>query len=161
VVSLDKKPSFTALSYTWGDPQPTHHILCGGVEIPVAKNLHEALVAWRADAGSSYMWIDALCIDQNVGHEKATQVPLMGELYATAKVVRVWLGPETKEAGLAFEHLQRVSAISVTNEVANPVLFQNELLRYQSMTRPIWIWAALTQSRSMFCILRRHREYCI
>ncbi|KAL2264610.1 hypothetical protein VTJ83DRAFT_7120 [Remersonia thermophila] len=44
----------------------------------------------------AHLWIDALCIDQsNSTQEKATQIPLMGEIYSRAARVVSWLGGDT------------------------------------------------------------------
>ncbi|KAE8138142.1 hypothetical protein BDV38DRAFT_282444 [Aspergillus pseudotamarii] len=43
-VSLDESPSFEALSYTWGPPQPTYNISINGHRaFPVHRNLRKAL----------------------------------------------------------------------------------------------------------------------
>jgi hypothetical protein len=39
-----------------------------------------------------FLWIDAICINQNDNKEKACQVQLMGEIYQQAENVHVWLG---------------------------------------------------------------------
>lgn len=46
------------------------------------------------DAGeeSMYLWIDALCIDQDNSREKGKQVDMMGFIYSHAESVIVWLG---------------------------------------------------------------------
>jgi hypothetical protein len=41
---------------------------------------------------SHWLWIDALCIDQANTHERQHQVQQMGQIYAKAKEVVVWLG---------------------------------------------------------------------
>lgn len=39
-----------------------------------------------------FLWIDAICINQNDNKEKACQVQLMEEIYQQAENVHVWLG---------------------------------------------------------------------
>ncbi|PNP60666.1 hypothetical protein FNYG_14603 [Fusarium nygamai] len=41
-------PPFNALSYTWGDPDPSEIISCNGVDIRIRKNLADALRRFRA-----------------------------------------------------------------------------------------------------------------
>lgn len=42
----------------------------------------------------AYFWIDAICINQNSIPERSAQVKIMGDIYAKARTVLVWLGPE-------------------------------------------------------------------
>ena len=67
----------------------------------MTPNLLQALHAIsRALAGDPvlpeepWIWIDALCINQDDKEEKAIQVPLMGEIFSKAQSVFVWLGPD-------------------------------------------------------------------
>src|SRR5215469_18429218 len=43
IVSLDEAMEYEALSYTWGDPGPTHPIICDGKTILIRSNLFQAL----------------------------------------------------------------------------------------------------------------------
>ncbi|KAH6649456.1 heterokaryon incompatibility protein-domain-containing protein [Chaetomium tenue] len=42
------------------------------------------------------LWIDAVCIDQGNADEKASQIPLMGEVYSLSGRVLGWLGADEK-----------------------------------------------------------------
>jgi len=42
-VSLVDEPSYTALSYVWGDPTITKPVLVNGIEVQVTLNLERAL----------------------------------------------------------------------------------------------------------------------
>ena len=46
-VALAQAPRFLALSYLWGDASTAHEIVLNGNKLPVATNLHLALVALR------------------------------------------------------------------------------------------------------------------
>lgn len=118
--------NFSALSYTWG---PCHRdgvhlrrpsaakenpttILCNDESVEVTDNLHDFLCLWVARQDSSmYIWIDALCIDQDNIPEKSQQVNFMGHIYTAAGQVLVWLGPEDDSTILAFELMQRLIAL--------------------------------------------------
>ncbi|KAF2034219.1 HET-domain-containing protein, partial [Setomelanomma holmii] len=77
VVNLDERPSFAALSYVWGNDPPTSFILH-----PLRRH----------PRSSHSLWVDAVCINQADMDEKATQIPLMGDIYSGAESVYVWLG---------------------------------------------------------------------
>jgi hypothetical protein len=90
-------PAYTAVSYTWGDGAPTERIILGGKTFLTRVNLWSCLyylgkaaksecVPWR------YLWVDAICIDQNNDQERNSQVRVMDQTYRDALVVSVWLG---------------------------------------------------------------------
>ena len=55
----------------------------------------EAVLRYAEGEGRKcYLWVDAICIDQNSDEERSAQVPLMRQIYGNAKSVLVWLGPE-------------------------------------------------------------------
>jgi hypothetical protein len=63
----------------------------------------------------SHLWVDAICIDQsNSTQEKATQIPLMGEIYSRAGRVLAWLGGD----------LTRVESFCWLHQVAFPALYR-------------------------------------
>ncbi|KAM0426030.1 hypothetical protein ACHAPT_008661 [Fusarium lateritium] len=99
-VRLDSKPKFWALSYVWGSREDPPFIRVNGSSFRVTRNLYDALHEYRrqflgqdADTNNSFIWIDAICIDQNNQNEKAIQVPRMSEIYGRCEHVLAWLGP--------------------------------------------------------------------
>jgi hypothetical protein len=106
---LEQAPDYEALSYVWGDPDPTMEIICNGQSVTVRLNLGNALARLRLSNSRRIIWADALCINQIDNEEKSHQVPLMGMIYSQAKTVVVWLGPgdvgETKEAAQIVEFI--------------------------------------------------------
>ncbi|PWY93145.1 hypothetical protein BO94DRAFT_583385 [Aspergillus sclerotioniger CBS 115572] len=64
-VSLDDKPIYEALSYTWGDPSDKVAITLEGVDFSVTKNLHMALRRLRHAESTRRIWVDAFCINQS------------------------------------------------------------------------------------------------
>ncbi|KAF3014751.1 hypothetical protein E8E14_009779 [Neopestalotiopsis sp. 37M] len=91
IVEIDKAPSYDALSYTWGNDDPSIAITLNGSEVKVRRNLADALAALRGQS-SRLLWNDALCIDQTSDPERSHQVQLMGDIYRHASTVFVWLG---------------------------------------------------------------------
>ncbi|KAK8849079.1 heterokaryon incompatibility protein-domain-containing protein [Apiospora arundinis] len=94
LVDLDDSPSFTALSYVWGEySSPARDTIdCNGCSIEVTRNCLSALRHLRKIFGAITIWIDAICINQAETSEKAYQITLMGQVYSSAQTVYAWLG---------------------------------------------------------------------
>ena len=87
---------YCALSYTWGDQQPSEPILCDGQFAYVTPMLREALRRFRL-AGEGVgnlatVWADAICISQSDKDEKSAQVLLMKHIFRDAAQVCAFLG---------------------------------------------------------------------
>jgi hypothetical protein len=106
-VSLEDKPDYVALSYTWGDPQDAKLITVGHSSVAVTRNLCSALEHLQSDNTVRFMWIDALCINQLDGEEKSWQIQLMSEIYQRASFVCIWLGPADKTSEQDMEYLRQ------------------------------------------------------
>jgi hypothetical protein len=91
---MDTAPSYEALSYVWGTPDPSTDIAiqCNGETIVVGNSLARALERLRLTNSTRTTWVDAICINQVDNEEKSYQVPLMGSIYSSATRVMVWLG---------------------------------------------------------------------
>jgi hypothetical protein len=61
-----------------------------------AWNRHEHLEHGDADH-EGLLWVDALCINQEDDNERASQVKMMGQIYARAVNVKIWFGKENNE----------------------------------------------------------------
>lgn len=137
----DPSPDYLCVSYTWGNPmlefddfessqdaqwQEMHKILLvqdfespGAHNQPlsylnVGKNLHHFLQELRAsgpDSSSSYLWIDAICINQSDLKERAAQVELMGRVYSSCREVIIWMGQEGPETKLAFDDMKFLNTV--------------------------------------------------
>ncbi|KAF7540204.1 hypothetical protein G7054_g1547 [Neopestalotiopsis clavispora] len=147
VISLDgvdedhPSDSYDCLSYTWGDPRDDRlpllyvppaskgisrrltgntnkRILVQGKFVEVSANCFHALERLNGDSQrQSWIWIDAICIDQSSALEKAQQIPLMGEIYKHAESVIIWLGQEDGGTRDAHNLLQRLSSIDPSSKV--------------------------------------------
>ncbi len=109
---------YEALSYTWATPlvglelkdpeTPWTILICElsnplhASSISMQPNLADFLVAAvsKIQRGNTNLllefWIDAICIDQENATEKQVQIALMGDIYANAKRVYIWLGKDKK-----------------------------------------------------------------
>lgn len=104
-VSLFNPPIYTALSYTWGNPDITKTILVNGVKVQATVSLEAGLRQLHA-AGYIRIWADALCINQADREERSQQVNIMRIIYSRASDVVVWLGVETEESKIAMDYIK-------------------------------------------------------
>ena len=99
---LADQPVYKALSYHWG-PKRAPRPVCGdGISVEIPSNLHEAMRHSRRPDEGIWMWIDALCINQNDIDERNQQVAFMGEVYRNAEEVIVWLEEADAKTDLAM-----------------------------------------------------------
>lgn len=109
---IDAKPYF-ALSYCWGDPRITERLSFrrddempdGRIQVSVCTAIITASLARairavgnatrkkRMRLGFVYLWVDALCINQNDAQERSQQVRNMRQIYSRADEVFSWVGP--------------------------------------------------------------------
>ncbi|KAK8109390.1 hypothetical protein PG999_007527 [Apiospora kogelbergensis] len=92
-------PKYTAVSYTWGSEDATETIFINGCKFSVRPNLwsclyylSQAAKSQDYDLGWDYLWVDAICINQDDNQEKSAQVRCMDQTYKDASCVSVWLG---------------------------------------------------------------------
>ncbi|KAK0510036.1 hypothetical protein JMJ35_007430 [Cladonia borealis] len=132
--SLDACPSYRCLSYTWGpalisDAESGETTDTARFELIVRAEgtagvllIHENLsdfLCELSDSSSSgskqYMWVDAICIDQDNLKDRSSQVSMMDSIYSGADKVIVWLGKDMADFSdfawfhsdaLASEYLQ-------------------------------------------------------
>ncbi|KAK4100676.1 HET-domain-containing protein [Parathielavia hyrcaniae] len=103
VVSLDDKPSYEAISYTWGDPADKTLLQCNSAQVPIPRNLENALKQLRHSNQPRFVWADSVCINQEDIPERGQQVSIMRHIYQKAERVLVWLGlDEQNQANTAF-----------------------------------------------------------
>lgn len=119
---------YEALSYCWGEESGTTPIFLSDTDVDsppkelfVSTSLQRALKRLRRNDRSRTFWIDLLCIDQSNESERSQQVALMGEIYASAERVSVWLG-ELDEIAHSQTDLNMIRAIATGYEgVVEPI----------------------------------------
>ena len=96
-------------------------IVCDSQTILVTANLRDALqmlnkskIATKEITKQKYVWIDALCVDQENIAERNAQVANMAETFKAAQGVIVWLGKEDDFTADAVEVIEQISAIPET-----------------------------------------------
>lgn len=132
-VRLGDKPTYYALSYVWGSSAnpsiiSVTQVLAGsnaahsgnsrtGQELKITQNLNLALThirshftsdKFKGNQGRMFLWIDAICINQDDDVEKARQVRLMRDIYRYAHQTIIWLGPEENESSLGLQFMHKL-----------------------------------------------------
>lgn len=98
--------NFAALSYVWGTDAHDRVIKINDLTFNVTPNLESALRNISKKQIAVFFWIDLICIDQNNGLEKNSQVAMMGEIYAAAILTLVWLGESNPAISEAIDMLE-------------------------------------------------------
>jgi hypothetical protein len=128
--STVSEASWTCLSYTWGDPDLStcEIIRMNGCDFDVRRNLFDFLRLLQSSKRLSnpklsamsqrHYWIDALCIDQTNNSERNHQVAQMGEIFAGAELVHIWLGeiPGSEPGRSLLVDLAKLADIDWENE---------------------------------------------
>lgn len=102
----NRSQNYEALSYCWETGERPHSVSLGGKALSVTKNLNMALKYLRDPQLKRALWIDAICINQEDIAEKNKQIPLMGQIYAQASQVIVWLGGSQDCGDKALESIR-------------------------------------------------------
>jgi hypothetical protein len=95
-------PVYEAISYTWDGQSPSedHFLMCHDEnghykKLLVTRNCEAVLRHVRLEKEVRFIWIDSVCIDQSSNQERSHQVGIMGDIYARAEKVLVWLGEDS------------------------------------------------------------------
>ena len=123
-VKLDASPIYDALSYCWVDARITRPICLNGQVVWVTVNLEAALRQLSSSQappkGELWLWVDAICINQNDFDERAQQVGMMFRIYQFASRVHIWLGVGEPEAmagmRLLRELVERMKTLPIDRE---------------------------------------------
>jgi hypothetical protein len=135
---------YDALSYAWGSSDKLQSISIGEHDLqnnlPVTKNLHEALSRLRHRSIERIVWVDAVCINQADEQEKMQQIQLMAKIYAQANCVVVWLGEPADNSDRALEAIRVAGAEGSTNSLNNDMIQQSIIaLLDRPWFRRIWV----------------------
>ncbi|KAJ4363217.1 hypothetical protein N0V83_010337 [Neocucurbitaria cava] len=139
VHKLDNIPEYAAVSYVWGTTPASKIASCNGKDLLINQSVFEMLQYLDSDR---LFWIDAICINQNDAEEKATQIPLMEQIYAQAAFVAVWIGISTPQTRTFMTELPRVLEIArrwVSNIAKNIDPSTRDDCAMPSRDHPFWV----------------------
>lgn len=100
---------YRAVSYVWGQVKWTHSMWTPEGTIPITKSLHSALRCLRNSTEPMVLWVDAVCINQSDGSDKARQIRLLPLIFKLATCVLAYLGDST-HSDAALETLMQIQA---------------------------------------------------
>jgi hypothetical protein len=137
---------YDALSYAWGDQAEAQSIFIreqsstSKQSLPVTDNLHAALSRLRYAYLDRFLWIDAVCINQEDNLEKEQQIQIMAKIYGLANRVVVWLGKLADKSDRALQAL-RDSGNSESGHTLDQDSNQAiSALLQRSWFQRIWVW---------------------
>ena len=104
--TLKNHPAYKALSYSWGEVKVLYTIDIDGYVFGIGPNLRAALQSIRHPKKPTYLWVDAICINQKDIAERNYQVTIMHGIYQEAFQVIVWLGKKSFDSDHAMDVLE-------------------------------------------------------
>lgn len=113
IVTAPEDCDYVALSYTWGDPKKSKHLTLTKDTLPWLQS-EGALSDGNEDVPTTikdtlyvtdllherYLWVDAICIQQDNEDDKKAQIPNMDKIYGCAKLTIVAGAGSNAWAGL-------------------------------------------------------------
>ena len=160
-------PSYTAISYTWGDADSTFDISINGLPFKVRENLFSFLFTFHDQApNDKWLWIDQICIDQSNTQERNHQVHIMSKIYSRCNGVVMWLGRDD-ETWIAAEKYYREDSVDALATLLRSVYFSRLWIIQEILLCPtdplvlcdnIWLsWSTITGFVSAVdAMLERH-----
>ncbi|KAI0190825.1 heterokaryon incompatibility protein-domain-containing protein [Astrocystis sublimbata] len=159
--SLDTEPTtlkYIAISYTWGDVDPSIRIQVDGHCFFITPNLYSALKRIRKQHESVMVWVDALCINQRNKEEQSQQVGLMTAIYSRAESVIAWLGPDSDNSTLAFQLMQELIEHEDDKSISEIIADKNWRPHFTAVVHlferdfwsRLWIVQEILNARSVF-----------
>ena len=135
------------LTVVRGDPTQTTPIQLDGVQVQVTVNLEQflrQLLSTRL-SNEELLYVDALCIHQNNAVEKASQVGMMGSIYANAKMVYAWLGAASSTSAAAFDSIELLADMVARSEEEG----RGSLTKWVDENTSLWLendpWGPLSE----------------
>lgn len=113
-VTDPRRLPYEALSYRWSDAMSIFPLYRDKYPMHIHTSLEAALLALRREREWRRLWADAICINQDDEEEKSDQVNIMRHVYAHARGVIVWLGPETVGTRPAFDLARKLGQHRLT-----------------------------------------------
>ena len=112
--SLDNQPTYDAVSYIWGNTDPAYSLKTADSAkiadrwLPIRKSAKNLIRELSPLEGTRYLWIDAICINQDDQPEKHGQLRMMRDIYENSSQTIACLG-DSVDAFAARKYLDYLS----------------------------------------------------
>ncbi|KAK4446585.1 heterokaryon incompatibility protein-domain-containing protein [Podospora aff. communis PSN243] len=146
VVPCPERCNYFALSYVWGGVMPEDGALEKGT---LPATIEDAIAVTRI-MGMSYLWVDALCIDQSPNPtpeqwaEKEKQLRMMDVIYSSATLTLVAIAGSNSNAGLPGVNPARQRTIQIKEEIGGNTFFTIPPTKVQQSNASVWSKRAWT-----------------
>lgn len=137
---LREAPEFRAVSYAWGDEQ-CRSLTINDQTASVRENCYHALWQIRPHwPDETYIWLDAICINQENLQEKSAQVLRMPHIYSRAVCVLACIGPHVDGSEVLLDMVPRIEALGQTKPVRDAIarLDNNSCARGAKFSGNVW-----------------------
>ncbi|KAF2852960.1 hypothetical protein T440DRAFT_466522 [Plenodomus tracheiphilus IPT5] len=112
-INTEHTPSYHALSYVWGPATKSYALQTTQGPIQITASLCSALRRIRKEDEVIHVWVDAVCINQDDDHEKATQVRMLPSIFQSAEMVLCWIGEERDDSSAAIQTLLQIRTLEL------------------------------------------------
>lgn len=138
IVDAPEDCRYVSLSYMWGAPGPAGHFQSttanmdqlgtpGSLSFETLPQTIADAMRLVFDLGEKYLWVDAICILQDVDKDKALFIPVMDDIYSRAILTIIAASGDSSRAGLAglYSAPRQVSqrVVRVTNKLTLMEIF--------------------------------------
>jgi hypothetical protein len=155
-----KCPKYSALSYAWGGSDRIATILLNGLPCRVTLSLFEAMrhlrdIQRHHNEWSTLWWIDMLAINQDDVHERGQQVSMMRHIFAKAKLVVAWLGPEQNGSNDAITYCSRPAHEALIGYVPGEIVEALNIMYQRPYWSRLWIVQELCVANEILLVCGR------
>jgi len=158
-ISLDRVPSYEALSYAWGQPELKCKIrMHNNMYIYITESLRDALRDLRHErfTQTRTLWADGVCINQEDMSEREQQVALMGAIYRSATRVITYVGPKRDNSSAAVALAQQVWLSSKLSTTAMPAFDDERWEALKALVVRPWVSLHCYSRQADESLLRTH-----
>uniref|UniRef100_L2FDP2 Heterokaryon incompatibility n=1 Tax=Colletotrichum fructicola (strain Nara gc5) TaxID=1213859 RepID=L2FDP2_COLFN len=139
----DEHASYVTLSYVWGRKTNSGTAKINGQQLPIGRNISDALRHIRRRDKPIRVWADAICIDQLNVNERNHQVQQMRDIYASSSETIIYLGNDNGRATshCAWNFLERNSEWALDNDgnkdFDRPARLENSLTTFKGTIQDV------------------------
>ena len=104
----------------------------------VKPNLYYALRSLRKPNKPVYLWVDAICINQENRNEKSGQIARLAEIYSRATSVAIWLGDSDDRSKRAMAFVKKVIKMDELEDLVKDKTHINDWYDLKNLVQRTW-----------------------